>query len=200
MRGEPDNMRCSRCGRQIPNNNFTRINGAYFCNDCAADMGFSFTNMNFNSLGGLQQALRAMEDLDFANSAVECSNCGTTLREFENTGKLGCISCYNTFSNEIAKRMLRLFGSDEFCGRQPGEAIEYDYDEIPSDVLPSQKEEHKEVKSKDRVDRIAKADFGTLSEEKLQEALEQAVAKEDFTLAARLRDEIKSRKGGQADE
>jgi len=190
-------MRCSRCGRPIPNNNFTRINGAYFCNDCAADMGFSFFNMNFNSLDGLQQALKAMDGLEFANNAVECSTCGTTLRDFETTGKLGCISCFNTFSNEIARRMLKLYGSDEYVGRLPGEPIEYEYDKIPeSSDKPAAADK---PKAKDIVDRIAKADFGTLSDEQLEDALKKAVEKEDFTLAARLRDEINLRKGDNGD-
>ena len=185
-------MRCSRCGRQIPNNNFTRINGSYFCNDCAADMGFSFFNMNFSSLDGLQQALKAMDGLDFANNVVECSNCGTTLRDFETTGKLGCISCFNTFSNEVAKRMLRQYGSDVYSGRLPGEPIEYEYTDSVEDTAPA---EHKSSGKKDLTERIAKADFGALSDEQLQDAMEQAIAKEDFVLAAKIRDEIRSRKG-----
>lgn len=199
-------MRCSRCGRQIPNNNFTRINSSYFCNDCAADMGFSFFNMNFNSLDGIKQALNAMEDLDFANKQVTCSNCGMTLREFENTGKLGCISCFNAFGNEINKRMLRLYGSEEYMGRQPGESIEYEYDDgvksegtssVDSPVMAGRAEEGK---PKDMVDRIKKADFGTLSDEQLQEAMKKAVEKEDFALAARIRDELNSRKGEGSNE
>ncbi len=187
-------MRCSRCGRQIPNNNFTRINGSYFCNDCAADMGFSFFNMNFSSMDGIKQALNAMEELEFANNEITCNNCGMTLREFENTGKLGCISCFNAFGNEIGKRMLRLYGSEEYMGRQPGEAIEYEYDkENIQEAKP--KTAKGGVASKDITDRIAKADFGTLSDEMLKDALEKAIAKEDYALAARLRDEINSRKG-----
>ena len=187
-------MRCSRCGRQIPNNNFTRINGSYFCNDCAADMGFSFFNMNFNSMDGIKQALSAMEELEFANNEITCNNCGMTLREFENTGKLGCISCFNAFGNEIGKRMLRLYGSEEYMGRRPGEAIEYEYDK--EDIqAPKPKTAGKESATKDITDRIAKADFGTLSDEMLKDALEKAIAKEDYTLAARLRDEINSSKG-----
>ena len=192
-------MRCSRCGRQIPNNNFTRINSSYFCNDCAADMGFSFFNMNFNALDGIKQALSAMEDLDFANNQVTCSNCGMTLREFENTGKLGCISCFNAFSNEINKRMLRLYGSEEYMGRQPGETIAYEYDDgvkTEADIPAEAKADIKaEEKPKDMVDRIKKADFGTLSDEQLQDAMKKAIEKEDFALAARIRDELNSRKG-----
>ncbi len=187
-------MRCSRCGRQIPNNNFTRINGSYFCNDCAADMGFSFFNMNFSSMDGIKQALNAMEELEFANNEITCNNCGMTLREFENTGKLGCISCFNAFGNEIGKRMLRLYGSEEYMGRQPGEAIEYEYDK--EDIQAAKPKTAKGgAASKDITDRIAKADFGTLSDEMLKDALEKAIAKEDYALAARLRDEINSRKG-----
>ena len=121
-----------------------------------------------------------------------------TLREFENTGKLGCISCFNAFGNEINNRMLRLYGSEEYMGRQPGETIAYEYDDgvktetsVPAETVPDRKEE----KSKDMVDRIKKADFGTLSDEQLQEAMKKAVEKEDFALAARLRDELNSRKG-----
>ena len=190
-------MRCSRCGRQIPNNNFTRINGAYFCNDCAADMGFSFFNMNFSSLDGLQQALKAMDGLDFANNAVECSTCGTTLKDFETTGKLGCISCFNTFNNEIARRMLKLYGSDEYAGRLPGEPIDYEYDSEPGSPAA---EEAPKPKAKDLTERISKADFGTLSDDQLKEALQQAVEKEDFALAARLRDEINLRKGDNGND
>lgn len=190
-------MRCSRCGRQIPNNNYTRINGSYFCNDCASELGFSLFSMDFNALDGLNQAINAMKELDFANSGVFCSNCGTTLNEFENTGTVGCISCFNAFSNEIAKRMLRSYGSDQYTGRIPGLPVECAYEpELPSEQTEaSVKNSNKHTK--DMTERIAKADFGTLSDEQLEEAMKQAISKEDFALAARIRDEINSRKDGQ---
>ena len=187
-------MRCYRCGRQIPNNNYTRINGSYFCNDCASELGFSLFSMDFNSLDGLNQAINAMKELDFANSGIVCANCGTTLNEFENTGTVGCISCFNTFSNAIAKRMLRTYGSDQYEGRAPGETLDYNYESAPADK-PAVKKAKKQ--SKDITERISKADFGTLSDEQLDMAMKQAVEKEDFALAARIRDEINSRKGGQ---
>ena len=66
----------------------------------------------------------AGSDLDFANAKIRCPRCGTTLRDIESGGQLGCIECYNTFNESIMKNILKRQGSSEYMGRKPGEAAD----------------------------------------------------------------------------
>ena len=111
--------------------------------------------------------------------------------------------------------MLRLYGDEEFQGREPGAKIDYDYMDpaygigsggsldtagAGKDKATKEKEASKDPSHKDITERIAKSDFGALSDEQLTTALQKAIEKEDYPLAARIRDELNSRKGGTDNE
>ena len=54
----------------------------------------------------------------------------------------------------------------------------------------------KTATTEDRLEKIKKSDLGMMSDKDLEKAMKDAVEKEDYVLAARLRDELKSRKEG----
>lgn len=56
---------------------------------------------------------------------VRCAECGSTLRDFRDSGRLGCDQCYVTFDAHLRDLLRRLHGSSQHMGERyeaPGEA------------------------------------------------------------------------------
>ncbi|SCW46283.1 UvrB/uvrC motif-containing protein [Ruminococcaceae bacterium YRB3002] len=220
-------MRCARCGRLLSADNAEIVDRSYLCRDCARAVRMdSFMDLNAAIIEDIRQTMMAMDELEFSNNDITCSSCGMTLKEFEESSRLGCLSCYNAFANEIGKRLLKMYGDESYCGREPGTRIDYDYldsgvtgggdedrivpeeDELPfvpvnggqGDQAAGTPEQPNAQEHKDITERIAKSDLGMLSDDQLRQALKKAISKEDYKLAARIRDELNSRKGGSDDE
>lgn len=239
-------MKCSRCGATI-GSSFARINGAVICDNCARELKIDemFRRQNtvfeqaFPMLGELGGILGTGSDLDFANTKIRCQRCGTTLRELESTGQVGCIECYNTFNESVMKNVLKRQGSSEYLGRKPGEKAvlkiresgsDGDASPASADLADSPKaassasapartaaaaaaaapapgdtgsEAGKDV-AKDRLaaneeagtlEALKTADLSEIPDGAIEDYMKKAAATEDYALAARLRDELKSRKG-----
>jgi len=214
-------MRCERCGAPI-GNKIIRYNGILLCEKCARDLrvedpfrggAADLFSQPFSILGELSNAIMTGgNELDFANAntQIRCPRCKTTLRDVETNGAVGCIECYNTFNETIIKDILKRQGSSEYKGRKPGTRA--DIQEL-KDIAPKpkapvkakeadaaspepeKKEAPKPSTKADLLDKIKKADLGTVSDDDLKEAMMLAAKNEDYDLAVRLRDELKSRKG-----
>ncbi len=168
-------MVCDNCGEreaaihltQIVNNSVTTL---HLCEQCAAEKGVEtgasvakFPLGDFlASLGktaGGEQA-EAMPD-------VACAFCGGTLKDFRDTGRLGCAQCYTTFEPHLRDLLRRLHGSSQHVGER--------YAASASVVEAAQG--------------ASAADAGRVGE--LKEQLRRAVEAENFELAAELRDKLK---------
>ena len=210
-------MRCSKCGAQI-GNSYARVNGVLLCENCARDLKLddmfrrtsSILDQAFPSLGELPGVFSLGSDLDFANAKIRCPRCGTSLRDIETSGELGCIECYNTFNESILKNILKRQGSSEYMGRKPGASADIKLEAEPDvsseekpskaakeTLAPEASEAKPETKKeeKDLLEKLKKADLGTVPDDTLEEGMKQAAAAEDYALAVKLRDELKSRKG-----
>ena len=208
-------MRCSRCGAQI-GNSYVRFNGVLLCEDCARELKVdevfrrqnSLFDQAFPMLGDFPGVFSSGSDLDFANAKIRCPRCGTTLRELESGGQLGCIECYNTFNESILKDILKRQGSSEYMGRKPGEAanikVSAKTEAAPSEdkqetaeAAPSKEETNQpETKQEDILEKVKDADLSGFTDLELEDAMKKAAAAEDYALAVKLRDELKSRKEG----
>ncbi len=209
-------MRCSRCGAQI-GNSYVRFNGVLLCEDCARELKIdevfrrqnSFFEQAFPMLDEFPGVFSAGNDLDFANAKIRCPRCGTTLRDIESGGQLGCIECYNTFNESILKNILKLQGSSEYMGRKPGEAADIKGEAQPGTPVDTKTEQSVDDKSEtksdekvseanngDLLNKIKDADLSTFSDQEIEDAMKQAAQAEDYALAVKLRDELKSRKEG----
>jgi protein-arginine kinase activator protein McsA len=219
-------MRCARCGVELTNKiikindvpyceNCARIMGyGKFLRSPEEMLGSAFS-----PLDEIASTIMQMNELDFGNSALSCPKCGMTLRDFEKRGRLGCIECYNTFNDYIVKEMFKQQGESTYGGRLPGQSAEMK--NIKTDALPeAKKEETSEAKaepeakessevkepanaaesgsvsSADKLEKLAKADLGMLSDEELKNGIKLAAENEDYVLASKLRDELKGRNGG----
>ena len=211
-------MRCERCGALI-GNSYVRFNGTLLCDNCARDLKIdeifrrqnSMLEQSFPSLSEIPSVFSLGSELDFANAKIRCPRCGMTLKDIDSSGQLGCIECYNTFNETILKNILKRQGSSEYLGRKPGKAAETTSnvtepvpgqipdapaaqaagEEKPQKVQPDAAQDDKAI-----LDRLRKADFGTVPDDVLEDGMKRAAAAEDYDLAARLRDELKSRKEG----
>lgn len=211
-------MRCSRCGAQI-GNSYVRFNGVLLCDDCARELKVdevfrrqnSLFDQAFPMLSDFPGVFSTGSDLDFANAKIRCPRCGTTLRELESGGQLGCIECYNTFNESILKNILKRQGSSEYMGRKPGEAADIKVSakktsaeaEAKTDTAPKQEAEAPKPEPKkteeikeDILEKAKDADLSTYTDKELEDIMKRAADAEDYSLAVKLRDELKSRKEG----
>ncbi|MDO4876456.1 MAG: hypothetical protein Q3987_03635 [Oscillospiraceae bacterium] len=214
-------MRCARCGVELTNKiikindvpyceNCARIMGyGKFLRSPEEMLGSAFSPFD-----EIASTIMQMNELDFGNSALSCPKCGMTLRDFEKRGRLGCIECYNTFNDYIVKEMFKQQGESTYGGRLPGQSAEMK--NIKTDALPeAKKEETSEAKaepeakessevkepanaaesgsvsSADKLEKLAKADLGMLSDEELKNGIKLAAENEDYVLASKLMDELK---------
>ena len=90
-------------------------------------------------------------------------------------------------------------------GRKPGEAADVKGEakqgtpvQEAAQVKPETKEEPKapEANNEDILKKMKDADLSTFTDPEIEEAMKKAAAAEDYSLAVRLRDELKSRKEG----
>jgi len=214
-------MRCSRCGAPI-GNSYVRFNGALLCDNCARELKIdevfgrqsSLFEQLFPMPGEFASVLGTGSDLDFANTKIRCPRCGTSLRDIESGGQLGCIECYNTFNESVLKNILKRQGSSEYMGRKPGEEADIKLskveeteqsksarskatDKTDAKVQTVKTEEVKkepDVSDEELLNNLKNADLKDIPDKELEIAMGKAAKAEDYDLAAKIRDELKSRK------
>lgn len=175
-------MLCDRCNKRDAKILYTEIiNGIkkeqHLCEECATDYtSFQMEKPLMNSeltLGDLLSTLLesySAADQKKASEAIPtiiCSNCQTTYEEFMQKGRFGCAQCYHSFKEQLGKTMKGIQGSEIHTGKRPK-----GYHMIETD-------------------RILK---GISETDKLTLRLHEAIEKEEFEEAARLRDLIKQMK------
>lgn len=117
-------MQCDRCGEreaaihltQIVDNSVTTL---HLCAQCAAEKGIQsdssvakFPLSDFlASMGQVAEGELAPGDMVQA-----CDFCGSTIKEFRETGRLGCPQCYDTFESHLRDLLRRLHGSSHHTG------------------------------------------------------------------------------------
>lgn len=149
------------------NNKVTEL---HLCPACAAKkgMGFGLETGAFNISDIVGNMSGYFKDfLPQEKKTLRCVACGLKYSEFKETGRLGCPDCYAGFEAQLTELMTRIHGASRHAGRayQGGPAL-----------------------------KLSKAETARRLEE-LRAALKDAVAKEDFEAAARLRDELKRLEG-----
>lgn len=165
-------MRCERCNKKEAAVHITTIkNGEkkdlHLCGDCAAEEGYFAWSFEpqfpiHSLLGGVMQKVAGDGPVSVASTRA-CSTCGRTYREFARTGFLGCSDCYQTFSDAIDPLIQRMQGGTLHRGKQP-------------ERRPSVTD--KRVSASERI-------------EDLRAELQEAVSREDYEMAAQLRDRIR---------
>ena len=100
-------------------------------------------------------------------SAPRCPKCGTAFSDIVREGKVGCAECYRTFYDKLLPSIQRIHGKIKHSGKTS--------QSVPAEVKIETKEE---------------------KVEKLKAEMNDAVTKQEFEKAAKIRDEIKALEEG----
>ena len=174
-------MLCDKCRKRDAKVLYTEIiNGVkkeqHLCEECAANyttfqMEKPFLNSEF-SLGDLLSTLFDNHPASDTKNPVPnipdlvCSKCKMTYEEFLQKGRFGCAECYRSFNSQLGRMLKGIQGAEVHTGKRPKGYVT-------------------------STDRILKDLPET---EKLSLKLQEAIEKEEFEEAARLRDLIKQLK------
>ncbi len=166
-------MLCDNCGEreaaihltQIVNNNVTTM---HLCEQCAAEKGVETgASVAKFPLGDFLASLgksASGEQAEEGEAGVACPFCGGTLKDFRETGRLGCAMCYTTFEGHLRDLLRRLHGSSQHVGEAYTAA-----------AAPA----------------AGASESGAERVGELREQLKRAIESENFELAAELRDKLK---------
>lgn len=124
-------MLCDHCKERDAVINLTQVEHdskvtLHLCEQCAAEKGVETGGAILKSaLGGFITAMgkSAGSLLPATVDAAPCPSCGGTLKDFRETGRLGCAQCYVAFEVHLRDLLRRLHGSSQHMGEpyeQPG--------------------------------------------------------------------------------
>lgn len=132
------------------------------CEQCAAERGLQASVSApapaiTDFLQSVQQHIPPSQ-----TDAVRCSFCSSTLRDFRQTGRLGCPYCYTAFEQSLRELLRKVHGQGQHRGREYTGAQGALEAPVPA------------------------------SPDRLRERLERAIRNEEFELAASLRDQLRA--------
>ncbi|MDO8488833.1 MAG: UvrB/UvrC motif-containing protein [Candidatus Omnitrophota bacterium] len=167
-------MLCDICGKNQATVHLTEIideqmNELHLCEECARTKSEAMEQQF-----GLSDLLAGMVDFQKSSSNKEeeivntkCPACGLSYADFKKIGRLGCGECYNVFRKYLAPLLKRIHGSNQHIGKSPSR--------VPLKI--------KTV--------FSKVNKKKIDLDELKKQLQNAIQKEAFEEAARLRDQIK---------
>jgi protein arginine kinase activator len=114
-------MVCDQCHERDAVVHLTQIvDGAvsqiHLCEKCSAERGIETTvAVPKHPLGDFLQAVQ-QQAAQMPGDAVRCAYCGTSLRDFRASGRLGCAHCYGAFEQSLRELLRRVHGSTRHEG------------------------------------------------------------------------------------
>jgi protein arginine kinase activator len=93
------------------------VSQVHLCEQCAAARGIETTATapGPNPLGDFLQAVQ-QQAAQMPGDAARCAYCGTSLRDFRASGRLGCAQCYGAFEQSLRELLRRVHGSTRHTG------------------------------------------------------------------------------------
>ncbi|MFO7588031.1 MAG: UvrB/UvrC motif-containing protein [Gemmatimonadota bacterium] len=116
-------MLCDNCGERPAEIQLTTIEDhemktLHLCSTCASEKGVSTAPPAKAPLVDFLAQLGKPGATDPSEHATEpCPYCGTTLRDFRLTGRLGCSQCWVHFEDRLRGLVRRLHGSPQHVGK-----------------------------------------------------------------------------------
>jgi len=121
-------MLCDNCKERDAVINLTQVEHdskvtLHLCEQCAQQKGVETGGTVLKSpLGGFLTALgkggSGATLLPSPTDGLRCAACGATLRDFRDSGRLGCDQCYVTFDFHLRDLLRRLHGSSQHVGER----------------------------------------------------------------------------------
>lgn len=136
------------------------------CEQCAAERGLQASvSAPPAAIGDFLQSVQQHMPPS-QSDAVRCSFCASTLRDFRQTGRLGCPYCYTAFEQSLRDLLRKVHGQGQHRGREYAGASGALEAPLPASLQASP--------------------------DRLRERLERAIRNEEFELAASLRDQLRA--------
>jgi protein arginine kinase activator len=164
-------MLCDNCKERDAIINLTQVEHdskvtLHLCEQCAQLKGVETGGAVLktplgNFLGAVVKGASPGALVAASGDGVRCPGCGSSLRDFRDSGRLGCDQCYASFDVHLRDLLRRLHGSSQHVGKRY---------ELPGSQTAS-----------DPRSRLLE----------LKAQLRRAVEGENFELAAELRDRIR---------
>ena len=88
------------------------------CERCAAERGVQTASAPATPQVGSFIHSVHQQITPVAGDAGRCTFCSATLRDFRQTGRLGCAHCYTSFEQGLRDLLRRVQGSSQHMGRQ----------------------------------------------------------------------------------
>lgn len=198
-------MLCENCNMKEATVYYTEIindhsNKRRLCQECASLAGVIPPNISSSffasdlNLGNLLTTILGGPSLytgtkPYAGSDISCQNCGMAYQDFLQKGKFGCSKCFDSYGRVLDESLKRIHGSDRHIGKRP---INYKGSSLNNtdntgDIFNESTHEYNKIGKKPEID-------------KLQDQLSEAVRKEEYEEAARLRDIIRELKAGEGED
>src|SRR2546422_965366 len=93
----------------------------HLCEQCAQQKGVeSGASVLMTPLGGFLQGMigKGGNVLPTQADGLLCAACGSTLKDFRESGRLGCSECYDSFAPHLRDLLRRLHGSSQHVGER----------------------------------------------------------------------------------
>ncbi len=116
-------MLCDQCKERDAVVHLTQIVNAevtqlHLCEKCAAAKGIETTvSMPKHPLGDFLHAVQQQTSPSYGDQS-RCAYCGTSLRDFRASGRLGCAQCYTAFEGALRELLRRVHGAARHRGRE----------------------------------------------------------------------------------
>ena len=117
-------MSCDQCHEreavihltQIVNDQVTTL---HLCERCAAEKGVESPGAVAKTpLGSFLAAMGKEVEAPAPRTADTCSQCGGSLQDFRESGRLGCPECWRAFESPLRDLLRRLHGSTHHVGER----------------------------------------------------------------------------------
>jgi protein arginine kinase activator len=99
---------------QIVDGKMQKVN---LCESCSKEKGV--TDPTGFALADLLLGLGAAQEIERGGGVQKCPVCGFSQSDFKKTGRLGCASCYETFSEGLASLLKGMHKGTEHVGKVP---------------------------------------------------------------------------------
>ena len=198
-------MKCDRCQLAPASVRISQtVNGVsselHLCRECAVELeneyaknawGKLFPDTFFGSWLGHTGGIPSFGEEVSAQEDISCPTCGCSFKDFRRTGLFGCADCYQAFRGQLDEIFRRVQAGSEHMGRIPGSL------QAKGDAAPSVNEAAApDPTAAETAPTVTVPEPGSVADLRRQQ--QEAVEREDYELAARLRDQIREVEGGQA--
>lgn len=104
---------------QIVDGKMQKVN---LCEACSKEKGV--TDPTGFALADLLLGLGAAQEMERGGTVQKCPTCGFSQADFKKTGRLGCGTCYQTFSDGLATLLKGMHKGTEHVGKIPARALQ----------------------------------------------------------------------------